>query len=362
MIFLRALVPAGALLCALMAGAAFANDFHDPLDTPPRAVSEPWKKPLLSAAAHDDLVLAVGLRGVVVRSENAGESWQQVIPPVSSDLTSVFMLNAEQGWIVGHDGLVLHTRDGGKQWQRQLDGRLSEQPFTDYYQQDNGFDAEQSARLLDEMAMNFREGPSLPWLDVYFENPEEGYVVGSFGMIAHTFDGGQSWQPWLHRIDNPMALNLNALEKIGDDIFIAGERGTVFRLDRDERYFERLESGYRGSFFGITGSPDQLMAYGLRGTIRESRNGGETWAPVEAGFTVGISDGLSTPAITLFASAGGGIKASTDKGSSFTALPVPPVPFTALATTRHRLIASSLAGVFSLPLSSSDDPAVQLEE
>lgn len=359
---LRTLAHGGALLCALMAGTAPAAPFQDPLDTPPIMVKEPWKKPLLSVDGHDAVIIAAGLRGVVLRSEDAGASWKQVDMPVSSDLTSVFMLDDHHAWMVGHDGLILHSDNGGQQWQRQLDGRLSEKPFKDYYQQENGFDAEASAKYLDEMAMNFREGPSLPWLDVLFENQQEGYVVGSFGMIAHTNDGGESWEPWLHRIDNPMAMNLNALEKIGDDIYIAGERGTVFRLNQDEKKFEKIETGYRGSYFGITGSNQQLIAYGLRGSIWQSLDHGDSWEKLEAGFHVGISDAVMSPDMTVFASAGGRLKARRTGQEGFVDLPAPPVPYTSLLLAGEALIATSLGGVVPISINAADNHQNQGEE
>lgn len=350
---LRTLVHGGAVLFALMASIAPAAEFQDPLDTPPLMVNQPWKKPLLSVDAHSSMLVAAGLRGLVLRSDDAGESWQQINMPVSSDLTSVFILDQNNAWIVGHDGLVLHSSDGGKQWDRQLDGRLSEQPFKDYYREENGFEPDVSARYLDEMAMNFREGPSLPWLDVHFDNAREGFVVGSFGMIAHTEDGGKSWEPWLHRIDNPMAMNLNALEKVGDDLLIAGERGTLFRLNREAQKFEKIETGYRGSFFGVTGSGTDIIAYGLRGSIWKSPDKGETWNKIEGGFHVGISDAVMAADLQVFASAGGKLRGTRDGGETFVELPAPPVPYTGLLVAGDKLIATSLVGVFPIPLQTS---------
>lgn len=359
---LRTLLHGGAMLCALITGPAPAAEFKDPLDTPPILAQEPWKKPLLSVDAHDSLVIAVGLRGVVIRSTDHGNSWEQALPPVSSDLTSIYLLNDADAWIAGHDGLILHSPDGGKSWKRQLDGRLSEKTFSHFYQQDNGLAPEEAARLRDEIAMNFRQGPSLPWLDVVFENRNEGFVVGSFGMIAHTRDGGKTWQPWLHRIDNPMALNLNALTIIGEDLWIAGERGTIFRLNREQQRFERIESGYAGSFFGLTGNRQHLVAYGLRGTIWESRDQGNTWAPLQGGFTVGISDAVSAGEAMIFASAGGQIRATRDRGENFQRLPAPPVPYSSLVLAGDQLVASSLGGIFPVPLTVPSNPSQTTSE
>ncbi|MEN1451047.1 WD40/YVTN/BNR-like repeat-containing protein, partial [Pseudomonas aeruginosa] len=47
---------------------------------------------------------------------------QQAQVPVDVLLTSVHFPDANNGWAVGHDGVVLHSTDGGKTWSKQLDG------------------------------------------------------------------------------------------------------------------------------------------------------------------------------------------------------------------------------------------------
>lgn len=83
---------------------------------------------------------------------------------------------------------------------------------------------------------------------------------------------------------------------IGNDVFIVGERGQIYRLDRSKDRFERTDTGYIGSFFGIAGNPDVLIAYGLRGTVyRGVRNKGSVqhWElvpmPNEQTITAGVA-------------------------------------------------------------------------
>ncbi|MEZ5435314.1 MAG: hypothetical protein R3E67_01440 [Pseudomonadales bacterium] len=47
---------------------------------------------------------------------------QQAEVPTRAMMNAVFFISASEGWAVGHDGLVLHTTDGGKTWAIQLDG------------------------------------------------------------------------------------------------------------------------------------------------------------------------------------------------------------------------------------------------
>jgi photosystem II stability/assembly factor-like uncharacterized protein len=66
--------------------------------------------------------VAVGTYGVIIVSDDNGESWVQSEVPASVALTGVSFPSPESGWAVGHDGLILHSADGGKTWQKQLDG------------------------------------------------------------------------------------------------------------------------------------------------------------------------------------------------------------------------------------------------
>jgi photosystem II stability/assembly factor-like uncharacterized protein len=99
----------------------------------------------------------------------------------------------------------------------------------------------------------------------------------------------------LHRIDNVAGLNLNAIRAIDGEIFIAAERGHVFRLDRMKASFSGTDTGYLGSFFGIVGGRGNLRAYGLRGTAFRSGDDGTSWQTLSAPTTQTITGGIALP-------------------------------------------------------------------
>ncbi|HSV71483.1 MAG TPA: YCF48-related protein [Methylibium sp.] len=276
-------------LCALPLGASAG--FVDPLDAPAAMRSVPGRRPLLAVTTVGRALVGVGSRGLIVRSENRGQTWEQSQVPVQSDLLAVQFVSERLGWAVGHDGVVLHSSDGGRSWGRQLDGRAAGSTFQSYYA---------SAGTADEVALaqtqkNQGNGPVLPYLDLWFEDERKGYIVGSFGQIAATQDGGRTWEPWLHRIDNPDQLNFNAIRSIAGQLWIAGERGRLFRLDRTTGRFQAQDTGYAGSFFGLAGHADALLAFGLRGVVyRRDAAGAGRWVavpmPAEQSITAGLFD------------------------------------------------------------------------
>ena len=67
----------------------------------------------------DGSLAAVGTFGVIIVSNDNGSSWTQAEVPASVTLTGVHFPTPDKGWAVGHDGLVLHSSDGGLTWQKQ---------------------------------------------------------------------------------------------------------------------------------------------------------------------------------------------------------------------------------------------------
>lgn len=282
------------IFCGLLPLSVQAG-FVDPLDNPAAMVSRVEQRPLQAVARAGQTLVAVGARGVIVTSDNEGESWTQRPSPVQSDLVAVTFPSATQGWVVGHDGVVLHSSDAGLSWEKQLDGRLALDIFSRHYQAriDTG-DAD-SQLALEAVERNYSTGPSLPLLDVWFEDALHGYAVGSFGNLTVTVDGGQTWEPWFERIDNEEMLNLNAVRGVGGDIFIAAERGTLFKLNRSAGRFEKIETGYDGSFFGITGHEQAVLLYGLSGAVYRSVDQGLSWTRLTSSSQTTITAGSALP-------------------------------------------------------------------
>jgi photosystem II stability/assembly factor-like uncharacterized protein len=215
-------------------------------------------------------VVAVGQRGHVLLSDDGAKTWQQADVPVSSDLVAVCFANAESGWAVGHDGVVLHSADAGRSWKRQLDGRTLGDVLVAHYLKSG------DAKWLAEARRFADQGAENPFLDVWFDDARSGIVVGAFGLALRTGDGGKTWEPLLHATDNPKSLHLYAVRRIGGELFIAGEQGLLLKLDRDGARFSALTLPYAGTLFGLVGKDRVVVAHGLRGNVVRSGDGGQT--------------------------------------------------------------------------------------
>jgi photosystem II stability/assembly factor-like uncharacterized protein len=244
-------MPAGAaalalLLCFLPAAAAGqAGEARERAAKAPLVVSSL----LLDAAVRDGLVVAVGERGHVLISADAGQSWRQAEVETRALLTGVHMHDARLGWAVGHDEVVVRTRDGGLTWERVHNAPENEKPL----------------------------------LDVWFADARAGLAVGAYGGLLATSDGGDTWAP--RTVHGGDEFHLNQIAEAEDGtLFLAGEAGHLYRSDDKGATWQALPSPYDGSFFGLLPMPDgSLLAFGLRGHLYRSPDGGRTWTPIETG-------------------------------------------------------------------------------
>ncbi|ABC83685.1 WD40/YVTN/BNR-like repeat-containing protein [Anaeromyxobacter dehalogenans] len=309
----RAHVAALGLLLA--ASPAAAAGFVDPLDQPAGPSALAARRPLLSVARAGERLVAVGERGLAVFSDDGGARWTQAAVPVSEDLTAVRFASPRLGWAVGHGGVVLATEDGGARWERRLDGRGLARLLDAWARDGAGRIAPAALAQARDLAAR---GPDQPLLDVWMDQAgREGFAVGAFGLALATGDGGRSWTPCLDRIENPRALHLHALLEARGTLYLAGEQGLLLRLDRAAGRFRAVAIPYGGSLFGLASVGRALLAFGLRGTVLRSVDGGP-WQAVEAGVEATLAGGTALPDGRLaLAAVSGELLVSADGGATF---------------------------------------------
>ncbi|WP_258398456.1 WD40/YVTN/BNR-like repeat-containing protein [Herbaspirillum rubrisubalbicans] len=309
---------AGALLLAGAAVGAQAA-FKDPLDVPAQPSVRITSSLLFAVApAGEQRLVAAGERGRMLVSTDRGASWKQSSVPVSTDLVAISFPTDQQGWAVGHGGVILHSADGGQTWQRQLDGRQIAAMSLAYYEKRMPTTDPALSRAFDEAKRYAEEGATQPLLDVWFESAEVGYAIGTFNTMLKTVDGGQTWIPWSEHVDNPRSLHLHAMRQFGGDVYVAGEQGLLLKLDRRQERFVHLDSGYEGSFFGLAGNDQFVVAYGLRGSAYRSTDHGLTWTRLTTNVGASITAGtVLADGRLVLGTANGSLLISRDGGNTF---------------------------------------------
>lgn len=269
---------------------------------------------------------AVGERGHILVSED-GESWTQLPVPTRSTLTSIGTANGVL-WAGGHDGVIVHSTDGGQSWTR----RRTQVWTPDY------------ADPLD----------GVPVMDILMVDGNQGFAIGAYAMFLETTDGGVSWSPrGIINYDEPepeaepAPAAEQAVSEVEDWTFdasdleleaeadphfyamaqsddgrlaIVGERGAFFRSSDGGQTWERKRLPYEGSMFGLLSfGGGHLLAHGLRGNVLESRNFGDTWTNVDTGVETSLMGGHALPGGgAILVGANGVVLQRPDADSPFT--------------------------------------------
>jgi photosystem II stability/assembly factor-like uncharacterized protein len=248
---------------------------------------------MLATAWAGARVVAVGAHGVVLLSDDQGKHWRQAARvPLDATLTGVSFVDDKEGWAVGQAGVVLHTRDGGEQWEVQRSTPDQDRPL----------------------------------FAVHFFDRANGVAVGLWSLVLTTSDGGQHWTS--RQLDAPAGarradLNLFGLfAGPGNALYAAAEKGYVLHSADRGASWHYLSTGYAGSFWTGVALPDGgLLVGGLRGALYRSADAGQSWVRINTGSTASIT-GLARTGRergVLGVGQDGLILRSADDGASFQA-------------------------------------------
>jgi len=295
--------------------------------------------------ADADHGFAVGARGTILKTSDAGRSWSRLpvtLPdefgeelPLELSLFGVSAISTTNVWAVGDGGLVLHSSDGSS-WTRIP---VDEAVFAD----DN----------LTERILN----------DIQFADASSGWIAGEFGTVLRSRDGGRSWARHAHvgaSENDPYLFAVSAGSQAGSGPPVAtvGLAGRIWIADATgTRWIEKTMPGQE-SLYAIAQSGPRLVAVGDRGAIYVSQDSGASWVAATRPRVLGWLRAVRfAPTGTLFAvGAGGTLLRSDDGGSSFTRVSVgDPRPRGSLASNAADLpgaaAPSPVPGAGALPVS-----------
>lgn len=269
------------LIAVLLASQSHAAPDSQPLYAIPSHLAS--QSLLTDIDAANKLLVAVGERGHIIFSTDNADVWTQAIVPTRSLLTSVFMLNSQTGWAVGHDTTILVTRDGAKTWQIQFKAPEKEQPL----------------------------------LDIWFHDENNGIAIGAYGLYMTTSDGGSTWKESAIGKDD---FHLNTLHVTENGtLYIAGEAGTLHRSLDNGKTWKKIKTPYNGSFFNSLSLKDgSLLVFGLRGNLYHSKNDGRTWEKITINTDASLFGAIQLPNETILISTlGGRLLVGSGSGKNF---------------------------------------------
>jgi len=230
-------------LSAMLSLPAFANQ-------PAPVWTLNFKDTFLDIACVDKhKAIIVGDRGrLLVTHGTYNNLWAPRDSKTKEMLTSISFIDDKHGWAAGHGGIIIHTNDGGQNWEVQR---------------------EPSAE-------------NLPLFDIQFPSVEVGYASGAYDTLMKTTDGGKTWNLLPTGIDN---IYNGLFFHDADNGFLVGEFGTLLKTSDGAHSWQKIDiGGYQGSLFGITFlSRETAVAYGINGKLIISYDGGDSWADIPTG-------------------------------------------------------------------------------
>jgi len=168
---------------------------------------------------------------------NCTAQWVELnVGNVSATFTDVYAITPDIVVVVGSNGTILKTTDGGTTWQQKTSG-------TNRYLQ-----------------------------KIRFSNSNIGYIIGDQGTLLKTTDGGESWTS----INTGYSEYFASLSPVGDNVvYIAYEEHLLKSEDGGITWQNYPLDFYIGDIQFLT--PEIGYSSKSNGGMLKSENGGETW-------------------------------------------------------------------------------------
>jgi photosystem II stability/assembly factor-like uncharacterized protein len=279
-------------------------------------------------ALSKDRAFVVGYGGKILETTTGGASWETRPSGTDYSLYGIRMVDEKQGWVVGQEGLVLHTGDGGKTWQPQE----SNATFKDsdgtskraYLFALDALDANTAVAVGDrsmltrttdggktwtatqvKMELDTSGGESLAAADpifyaVKFTDAQHGWIVGEFGKIMYTADGGQTWKEqektvmegsgFFDLLDLPTLFGIHAVD--GQHAITSGLEGHIARTSDGGAHwaYDKIDAGdvaLVDPLYDVTELPDGTSwSVGAAGEVVRKGPADPAWTRAKIGQDV----------------------------------------------------------------------------
>jgi photosystem II stability/assembly factor-like uncharacterized protein len=200
----------------------------------------------------------VGELGRIIHTTDGGKTWVRQDAGTKRPFLAMSCLDAKTAWVAGKEGIVYGTKDGGETWTQ------------------------------------LQTGSTRHVFGIEFPTPERGHAVGDFGTMVHTEDGGKTWTTM--RIPDTVALPESALDtgvepgdvnlygmSFGDPdhVWVVGEFGTVIASSDGGRTWQQQHTPVESTIFGVRfQDATHGFAVGIDSVILATTDGGATWRTI----------------------------------------------------------------------------------
>lgn len=219
----------------------------------------------------------IGDRSSFIYNLDGNKQWYSILDK-NYFLSDISFISETFGIIVGSNGLVLITKDGGKRWDKK--DVLTEESLLGVNMRDEGIGYIVGfngiiLRTIDGCGtwtkLNSNTQKYLKSVD--FFDKELGICVGGNGTILRTTDGGNTWETLSGITTRP----LNKVKFINKrNVIVIGNNGTILLSSDSGKNWNSVESKYSHNWNDISITPNgKICLVGSNGTMIELENGEE---------------------------------------------------------------------------------------
>jgi photosystem II stability/assembly factor-like uncharacterized protein len=231
---------------------------------------------------------------------------------IRQNLFSTCFVSDKEGWAVGDLGRVFHTTDGAKTWDRQTFGGTHSFVSLACPDSQHLWAAGQAGDIVfsgdgGKTWQPQKSGTTRQLLDVAFANTQRGIAMGDFGTLVRTDDGGNTWAKVTLPDDTKLPPDIAEVVAPGDivlysatftdpdHVWVVGEFGTILASTDGGTSWHQQQSPVETSLFGVSFADQQRgWAVGLESTLLVTTDGGISWrkSDIETpkGFSLALYD------------------------------------------------------------------------
>lgn len=237
-------------------------------------------------------IWAAGKDGVLIRSQDGGDSWSPANVNATDDLNDILRLDANTLLIVGDGGVVLRSITNGALWTT-IPTPVSSELVAVHRSGSNVMAVGEQGTILRSVndgqtwsALN--SGSATDLQAVHSNDAQSWWAVGRNGTVLHSVDDGITWSV------QPVGTlaDLNAVQFISPAVgLIAGDEGVILRTIDGGDNWAPVPSGTGVELQALTVQGAQTVyVCGVSGTIRRSSDGGQSWQAMTTTTTAELID------------------------------------------------------------------------
>lgn len=242
--------------------------------------------------ASSNIAVVVGDSGLIMRSQNTGNTFSIVASSTVKNLNDVFFLDANSGFAVGDGGTILKTTNGGISWSAITSNSSNDLTSIDI-RNNIGLIVGRNGTILKSVNNGASWTALTPFTifllnKVKFVNDNVAVISGSNGLLLKSTDAGYHWT----------TENSSAGKSINDFAFYPDDTTMIFvgssglKIDADTSFKEINESNISSLWLNAIHhlkNNDTCFVVGKNASVLFTTNG-QSWSSVNVNSTEDFND------------------------------------------------------------------------